>query len=277
MAGSASGARLSPRSFRGYSRLRKAIAGVLADCTHIAAQSEADARRFRELGASSDRVSMMGNIKFDMALPQAQIDAGRVLRQQAGRARVWIAASTHEGEEDAALTAHQRIIEAFPEALLIIVPRHPQRFDAVARLIEKRGMSCRRRSAPATDAARPAVFLGDSMGEMFLYFAMSDVAFVGGSLAPVGGHNVLEPAALSLPVLFGPHMHNFIAARDLLLHTGAAEQVDTAAALASSVLDLLHDAQRASAMGAAGAQAVAANRGALARLLALIDAHPLSY
>lgn len=270
-------ARLSPRSFRGYSRLRKAIAGVLADCTHIAAQSEADARRFRELGASSDRVSVMGNIKFDMALPQAQIDAGRVLRQQAGRSKVWIAASTHEGEEDAALTAHQRILEAFPEALLIIVPRHPQRFDAVARLIEKRGMSCRRRSAPATDAARPAVFLGDSMGEMFLYFAMSDVAFVGGSLAPVGGHNVLEPAALSLPVLFGPHMHNFIAARDLLLHTGAAEQVDTAAALASSVLDLLHDAQRASAMGAAGAQAVAANRGALARLLALVGAHPLSY
>lgn len=267
-------ARLSPRSFRGYSRLRNSIAGVLADCTHIAAQSEADAQRFREMGALPERVSVMGNIKFDLALPEAQITQGRAMRET--QSRTWIAASTHEGEEAAALAAQQQILKTLPDARLILVPRHPQRFDAVAKLIEKSGLSYVRRStldSPSpVSRLPPPVLLGDSMGEMFLYFAMSDVAFVGGSLVPVGGHNVLEPAALSLPVIFGPHMHNFIAARDLLLHTGAAEQIDSATMLASAVLDLLCDTQRASAMGAAGAQAVAANRGALARLLALINA-----
>jgi 3-deoxy-D-manno-octulosonic-acid transferase len=274
-------ARLSPRSFRGYSRLRASIAGVLADCTHIAAQSEADAQRFRELGASAARVSVMGNIKFDMQLPDALIARGRALRLQgvpAGRSGrpAWIAASTHEGEEDAALTAHQEILKTLPEAQLILVPRHPQRFDAVAKLIEKSGLSFQRRSVLGDAGVNAQVLLGDSMGEMFLYFALSDVVFVGGSLAPVGGHNVLEPAALALPVLFGPQMHNFIAARDLLLETGAAQQVNDAAALAPAVLALLRDAPRAAAMGAAGARAVAANRGALARLQALLGASKIS-
>ncbi|MGH8504809.1 MAG: lipid IV(A) 3-deoxy-D-manno-octulosonic acid transferase [Stenotrophobium sp.] len=268
-------ARLSPRSFRGYSRLRNAIRGVLADCTQIAAQSEADAQRFRELGAAPSRVSVMGNIKFDMALPETQIAQGRAMRETGGgRWQTWIAASTHEGEEEVALAAHREILKTLPDAQLILVPRHPQRFDAVARLIEKSGLGYTRRSAltaGVSDSAAP-VLLGDSMGEMFLYYAMSNVAFVGGSLVPVGGHNVLEPAALSLPVLFGMHMHNFVAARDLLLQSGAAEQVETAVALAPAVLGLLQDAQRARGMGAAGARAVAANRGALARLLALIEA-----
>jgi 3-deoxy-D-manno-octulosonic-acid transferase len=282
-------ARLSPRSFRGYSRLRSSIAGVLADCAHIAAQSEADAQRFRELGAAAEKVSVMGNIKFDLALPDAQIAQGRALRLQgvaAGRAvaPAWIAASTHEGEEDAALAAHRELLKALPEARLILVPRHPQRFDAVARLIEKSGLSYQRRSELTAHASRrtPHVLLGDSMGEMFFYFALGDAAFVGGSLVPVGGHNVLEPAALGLPVLFGPQMHNFVAARDLLLAAGAAEQIDDATALAPAVLALLRDPPRAQAMGKAGLEAVAANRGALLRLLALLDsqkdaenAHPL--
>ncbi len=260
-------ARLSPRSFRGYSRFRSSISGVLADCARIAAQSEADAQRFRQLGAVAAKVSVMGNIKFDMALPDAQIAQGRALRDDAP---AWIAASTHEGEEDAALTVHREVIKTFPNARLILVPRHPQRFDAVEKLISKTTLSMQRRSALDGAAPSASVLLGDSMGEMFMYFSMADVAFVGGSLVPVGGHNVLEPAALGLPVLFGPQMHNFVAARDLLLETSAAEQVSDDVKLTYAVLALLRDPARAQAMGLAGQQAVAANRGALNKLLALL-------
>ncbi len=260
-------ARLSPRSFRGYSRFRGSISGVLADCSCIAAQSEADAQRFRLIGAAASKVSVMGNIKFDMALPEVQIEQGRALRDGAP---AWIAASTHEGEEDAALTVHREVIKTFPDARLILVPRHPQRFDAVEKLIQKTTLSMQRRSALDGSAPGASVLLGDSMGEMFMYFSMADIAFVGGSLVPVGGHNVLEPAALGLPVLFGPQMHNFIAARDLLLETSAAEQVSDDVKLAYAVLALMRDPARAQAMGQAGQQAVAANRGALNKLLSLL-------
>jgi 3-deoxy-D-manno-octulosonic-acid transferase len=261
-------ARLSPRSFRGYSRLRGAIAGVLGDCTGVAAQSEADAQRFRALGAP--RVSVMGNIKFDMSVPEALLRRGRDFRERLGAARpVWIAASTHEGEEQAALEAQRALLQELPEAALILVPRHPQRFDEVARLVERAGLRQARRSAGEPDAATQ-VWLGDSMGEMPAYFAAADIAFVGGSLAPVGGHNVLEPAALGLPVLFGPHMHNFVAARELLLGHQAAQELAAAEALAPALRALFGDAPRRAAMGAAGRAAVEANRGALDRLLRLL-------
>ncbi len=167
-------ARLSPRSFKGYSRFRTAIASALADCSQVAAQSALDAERFTALGAP--RVSVMGNIKFDMAVPDDQLAQGRAWRAQIPQRPVWIAASTHEGEEEAALAAHQMLLATQPDALLILVPRHPQRFDSVARLIERKGLAYQRRSAlSATDA--PAighgpitVLLGDSMGEMFFYF-----------------------------------------------------------------------------------------------------------
>jgi 3-deoxy-D-manno-octulosonic-acid transferase len=151
----------------------------------------------------------------------------------------------------------------------MLVPRHPQRFDEVARLIGRSGLRAARRSAGAPDA-QTQVLLGDSMGEMYAYFAAADVAFVGGSLAPVGGHNVLEPAALGLPVLFGPHMHNFVAARELLLQHEAAEEIATAG-LAPALLRLLDDPVRRDRMGAAGRAAVEANRGALQRVLALLE------
>ena len=146
-------ARLSPRSFKGYSRFRRSIAGVLADCSQVAAQSEADAERFRQLGAP--RVSVMGNIKFDLAVPEAQVQAGRALREALGAARpVWIAASTHEGEEQAALEAHALILKALPQALLLLVPRHPQRFDEVAKQIARSGQRSARRSAGAGRGGR---------------------------------------------------------------------------------------------------------------------------
>ncbi|TAM10829.1 MAG: 3-deoxy-D-manno-octulosonic acid transferase [Nevskiaceae bacterium] len=264
-------ARLSPRSFRGYSHLRRSMASVLNDCRTIAAQSEADAGRFRQLGAR--RVQAVGNLKFDLVVRQAQLVGGQVLRAACGSRPTWVAASTHEGEETLVLEAHRQVRERFPDALLILVPRHPERFDAVAAQVARAEFVTVRRSAgEAVGTERTAaVLLGDTMGEMFTYLAAADVAFVGGSLVPVGGHNVLEPAALGLPVLFGPHMHNFEAARALLLEREAACEVRDAEALAAAVQALFADPGERQHQGEAGRAAVSDNRGTLERLLAIVD------
>jgi len=271
-------ARLSPRSFRGYGRVRGFAARTLACVTEVCAQSEADAQRFRALGAP--RVSAPGNLKFDLKVPESAIAQGQALRRLLGAQRpVWIAASTHEGEEAQILQTHLQLLQPIEDILLILVPRHPQRFDAVARSVEAGGFGLLRRSQIDLDqgslpqqAFAPQVLLGDSMGEMLMYYAASDVAFVGGSWAPIGGHNILEPAALGLPVCFGPQMHNFLAARELLLEQHAAFEARDEAFLAGQLLALLRDPPRRAAMGAAGQAAVAANRGALQRILERIEA-----
>jgi 3-deoxy-D-manno-octulosonic-acid transferase len=265
-------ARISPDSFRGYRRVRRFIASVLGDVHFIAAQSAADAERFRALGAS--RVDVTGNIKFDIQPDAQQVSAGRAFAAGfAAGLPVWIAASTHEGEETAALEAHQQILRQIPRARLILVPRHPPRFAAVEQHLQRSGLRYARRSQCQTgeQACLAQVLLGDSMGEMWFYLAMADLAFVGGSLAPVGGHNVLEPAALGLPVLFGPHMHNFIVARDQLLAAQGAQQLADAQALGPAVLRLLQDAPARQRMGHGGHAAMAANAGTLKRLLALLE------
>ncbi|MDB5985625.1 MAG: 3-deoxy-D-manno-octulosonic acid transferase [Nevskia sp.] len=274
-------ARLSPGSFRGYMRVPGFARSTLADCSAIAAQSEEDAQRFLALGAPPERVSVMGNLKFDLELPEVQLAAGRSLREAFGTQRpVWIAASTHEGEEEAALDAHQALLDVFPDAVLILVPRHPQRFDNIWRLITDKGFVAERRTRSAALAkagraqslTQTQVFLGDSMGEMFVYLAAADIAFIGGSLVDVGGHNVLEPAALGVPVLFGPYMYNFALARASLLACGAALEVADAPALTSELAVLLGEPGRRAQMGRAGLATVAGSRGALRRLLALLDA-----
>lgn len=271
-------ARLSPRSFAGYRRVRNFARATLAHCAAIAAQTEADAERFRAIGAAPARVRVLGNLKFDLEMPESLVRAGQAWRQRWGAARpVWVAASTHEGEEDAVLRAHRILLKRFPGAVLVLVPRHPQRFDGVARLVEKSGLRSLRRSAlPAAEAAAPPlgdlqVLLGDSMGELPMYLGAADVAFIGGSLVEVGGHNVLEPASLGLPVLFGPHMFNFEQARALLLERGAARQVDDVLGLEPALAALLQDAPARAAMGQAGREVMRANRGALQRLLGLIE------
>lgn len=267
-------ARLSPRSFKGYSRVAGFTRQVLSNVSTVAAQSALDAERFSALGAP--RVEVVGNLKFDLALPAGEHPlTSQIAKHWSPPRPVWAAVSTHEGEEDAALAAHRNVLQEHPNALLILVPRHPQRFDAVADLIRAQGFAFTRRSAlDGAPADSPPVLLGDSMGEVMAYLAAADIAFVGGSLVPVGGHNVLEPAALGLPVLFGPHMHNFLAARELLLGADAAWEVGDADDLAAALLKWLPTAPPSpthEARSARARSAVAANRGALQKLLTLLS------
>ena len=266
-------ARLSPRSFDGYSRVARFARSVIGDVSLVAAQSERDAERFRSLGAP--RVEVTGNLKFDIEAPDEQLALGRQLRAWLGTERpAWIAASTHAGEEVMALEAHRALRKLRPDAVLILVPRDARRFDEVATSVARTGLSFQRRRdwipGQASASTPPAVLIGDSLGEMWMYLAASDAAFVGGSLVPVGGHNILEPAALALPVVFGSHMHNFLAPRELLLEARAAMELGAGSELGDAIADLLDDPARRRAMGLSGQRAVLANRGALDRLLHLL-------
>jgi 3-deoxy-D-manno-octulosonic-acid transferase len=265
-------ARVSLRSVGRYRRLIPLFRDTLSHGIVIAAQTPADADRFRSLGANPARTWVTGNIKFDFELPPEVASRGRELRLQQARDRpVWVAASTHDGEEQAVLDAHARILERHPAALLILVPRHPERFPQVAALLDSRGIDYVTRSsrAPATVATR--VVLGDTMGELTTFYAAADVAFVGGSLVPIGGHNLLEPMALGVPAVTGPHNENAADIAELLVDCGAALVVPDWAGLAAEVSWLLGDEAERRKRGAAGNQAILANRGALDRLLGLIE------
>lgn len=265
-------ARVSPRSVRYYRRLIPLFRNTLANGIVIAAQTRPDAERFSSLGANPARTHVTGNIKFDFDLPAEIAVRGSELRAQQARNRpVWIAASTHDGEEAAALDAHERVLEHHPDALLVLVPRHPERFAAVAALLDGRGIRYVTRSSRALAGPETRVLLGDSMGELTTFYASADVAFVGGSLKRIGGHNLLEPVALGVPVVTGPHNENAADIAELLFDCGAALMVPDWAGLAAEVSWLLGDEAERQKRGSAGREAIAANRGALARLLSLID------
>jgi len=266
-------ARLSERSAKGYGRFKGFAQQTFQDITDIAAQGQADADRFIRLGADPGRVKVTGSIKFDVRLPASLHEQAEVVRRVWGAHRpVWVAASTHEGEDGQVLDAHAAVLEQLPECLLVLVPRHPERFSKVAALCEKRGFSLVRRSEQGDCSTEPQVFLGDTMGELPIFLGASDVAFVGGSLVNHGGHNVLEAAALGVPVVFGPHTFNFAAISDLLLEEGAAVRVQSGSELANVVARWLRDASERSRIGENGRRVVEENRGALDRLVALIAA-----
>jgi 3-deoxy-D-manno-octulosonic-acid transferase len=271
-------ARLSRRSTDRYRRLGALFKEAVAGAMVVAAQGEGDAERFRALGAPAERTHVTGNLKFDLTLPPDITEFGQALREQyAPRGAVWVAGSTHGGlEEEAVLAAHRHISAAHPGALLVLAPRHSNRFDEVAAWLERQGAAFRRRSASvAADAAEASrdcnVLLLDTLGELLYFYAAADVAFVGGSLAPIGGHNLLEPAALGLPVLTGPHYSNGEDIARLLLADGAAEVIRNGEELGSRVAALLSDQASRTRMGERGRAAVARNRGALHELLRLID------
>ncbi|ERT16728.2 3-deoxy-D-manno-octulosonic acid transferase, partial [Pseudomonas putida SJ3] len=204
-------ARLSERSARGYGRFARLTRPMLAEMSLIAVQTETEAQRFRDLGARPECVKVTGSIKFDLKIDEQLLPRAKALREQWGAEQrpVWIAASTHDGEDALILQAHRQLLQVHGDALLILVPRHPERFAAVHALCSEQFTTVRRSSAAPVDA-QTRVLLGDTMGELLFLYALADIAFVGGSLVPTGGHNPLEPAALALPVLMGPHVFNFL-------------------------------------------------------------------
>ncbi len=265
-------ARLSERSLRGYQRVAALSRSTLADISWLAAQGEADARRFLALGAAPERVSVCGSIKFDLHLPPSLREQAAVLRRDFGVERpVWIAASTHEGEDEQVLASFRQVRAVHADALLVLVPRHPERFASVAGLCRREGFALVLRSSGQPCGPTTDVFLGDSMGELPLLMAACDLVFMGGSLVPTGGHNMLEPAALGLPVVFGPHVFNFEEISARLLKAGAARQVHDAGELAAVVCDWLADANVRHETGERGRVFVEQNRGARECLLEVIE------
>jgi len=265
-------ARLSERSARGYGRFAKLTRPMLAQMSGFAVQTEAEAQRFRELGARPDCVEVTGSIKFDLSIdPQLLVRAAELREQwQTSQRPTWIAASTHAGEDETVLAAHRQLLVSHPDALLILVPRHPERFNSVHDLCQQQGFETVRRSTAQPVSASTSVLLGDTMGELLFLYALADCAFVGGSLVPNGGHNLLEPAALAKPVLSGPHLFNFLEIAALLRNAGALEEVNNAVGLTAAVQRLFDQPQLARDMAQAGLNVMKANQGALQRLLDLL-------
>ena len=262
-------ARLSEGSAAGYARIASLSRPMLESLSGVSAQSPADAERLITLGAR--KVVVSGNLKFDIAVPDTASELARELRSRTGDARpLWVAGSTREGEEalilDALTGPSARALP--PGTLTIIVPRHPQRFDAVAQLLRSRGTPFALRSTNAPVPADVGVLLGDSIGEMFGYYAAADVAFVGGSLLPLGGQNLIEPIAVGVPTLFGPYTFNFADASARAIDAGAAIRVADAAALVTKVGALLDDVAARAAMRERALAFCGAHRGATDRLWA---------
>jgi 3-deoxy-D-manno-octulosonic-acid transferase len=264
--------RLSERSLKGYRKLGKLAGEAFAGIDWVAAQSTPDAQRFIAAGVPAERVMVTGSIKFDMRIPASVKEQAEVLRRQWGDRPVWVAASTHEGEDEILLEAHRQLRAQLPGALLVLVPRHPERFDAVAALCARQGLVPARRSAGELPGPDTALFLGDTMGELPVLLGAADAAFIGGSLVPVGGHNMLEASAQGVAVAFGPQVFNFATISRLLLAEGAAEQVSDARGLAMLLGHWLSDASTRSEVGERGRRVVDANRGALDQLWELVSA-----
>lgn len=262
-------ARLSERSAKGYARFAGLTRPMLEEMSLIAVQTEAEAERFRLLGARPECVEVTGSIKFDLSIDPQLLIKARELREQwqAQERPVWIAASTHEGEDEIVLAAHRQLLASYPNALLILVPRHPERFNSVFELCRREGFATVRRSSGESVEAQTQVLLGDTMGELLFLYALADSAFVGGSLVPNGGHNLLEPAALAKPVLSGPHLFNFLEIAAKLRDAAALEEVDDAQGLAVAVQRLFELPQDAQRMAQAGLKVMQLNQGALQRLL----------
>ncbi len=270
-------ARLSPGSYRGYRRLRRFTAAALRRLSRIAAQSEADAERFLALGAPPEKTSVAGNMKFDAPAPAgaaASVACAAASGAGAGRP-TWMAASTHEGEEQLVLEAFQQVRRSLADCLLMIAPRHPERFDKAAALCRRRGFSVARRTREGSGKPPPDadVYLVDTLGELPALYGYADAAFVGGSLAPAGGHNVLEPVRLGVPVVSGPHTENFREIIDLLKAEDAIAVVADAAGLAAAVTRLLTDADLRRVRGERGRRLAERRRGAADAVMALLQEH----
>jgi 3-deoxy-D-manno-octulosonic-acid transferase len=265
-------ARLSQRSYLRYAKFGVLFSSLLArNISHVYCQTQADADRFALLGVSSEALSVTGSMKFDITVPDSARVEGRALREQLGSTRpVWIAASTHKGEDEQVLDAHKQVLKHIPNAVLIIVPRHPERFDSVSQLIEKQGWKLARRTAmKSKNLEEFNVYLADTMGEMFTLLCASDVCFMGGSLLgdKVGGHNLLEPAAVGIPSITGPSYYNFKEITESLLNCKGAMVVDNSAQLADSLNRLLSSKDYSQLNGNSARALVEGNIGVIDKIL----------
>ncbi|MEQ6887068.1 lipid IV(A) 3-deoxy-D-manno-octulosonic acid transferase [Halomonas sp. CS7] len=255
--------RLSPGAFRGYRRLGPLMRDALSHVRWLAAKSAADAERFHALGMPAECSEVVGSLKFDLAVDDETREVSERLRARLGRRPVWVAGSTHPGEDEQLLAAHARLRTHLPGALLVLVPRHPRRFEAVAELSARAGLSVSRRSRGEWPGDDTAVYLGDTMGELLALYGAADLAFVGGSLVPIGGHNLLEPAALGVPVLTGPELANFLDVAEVMREAEALIEVADGEALSEALGRLFDDEPERRRLAEAGRGVVAANRGAL--------------
>lgn len=262
-------ARLSLSSFRGYLLAGRTVRGMFASADLICAQSSLDAQRLRNLGVDDRLLKVTGNLKFDFEVPETVIEEGRQIRRLWGASRpVLIAGSTHHGEESRILTAFAALRRRHPDLLLVLVPRHPERFAAVTRLSRRRGFATLRRTRVTGPLPRATqVLVGDTMGELHRLYAASDVAFVGGSLVRRGGQSPLEACAVGVPVIFGPHMFHFEEICALTLERGAARQVPDTEALAGAVALYLEQPALRRAAGDAARALIRDNHGSLERTL----------
>jgi 3-deoxy-D-manno-octulosonic-acid transferase len=265
-------ARLSEKSLRGYGPIRPLARQALAGAHFIAAQSETDARRLRELGAPSEKIGVIGNLKYDMTVPDHLVAQSRTMRIEWGARRpVWIAASTHEGEELAVIKAHADVLRRFPDALLLLVPRHPERFKPVSQACRSFGFVTRTRSEDGAATSDTQCFVVDTLGELMNFYAAADAAFVGGSLVPIGGHNVLEPAALSVPIVVGGYTFNFAEIVANLLEREALLQIVSGDELGPIITRLLADETLRTALGNAAHVAFEHEQGSVLRTVAIIQ------
>lgn len=265
-------ARLSKRSANGYQRIAKITRQMLSSFQVIAAHAKADGQRFIELGADAKCVSVTGSIKFETNVPVSVFEQAEVIRDLWGRSRpIWVVASTHDGEEAKILQVFKQLLRELPQTLLVLVPRHPERFSDVIRLCREKGYRSVTRSSRQACDEKTQVFIGDTMGELNLFYAACDVAFVGGSLVGVGGHNVLEPISLGKPCITGPHMFNFTEITDSLLQADALIQVQNAEQLLDMVKQLLQDSHARAQMSERALQVFETNKGALGRNMALLN------
>lgn len=264
-------ARLSSKSLKAYKRFGELMASTLQGLQWIAAQSAGDARNFLLLGMPDERLCITGSLKFDVVLSSGQLERACELRHSWPQRPVWIAASTREGEDAKVLEACRLVLAGLPDALLILVPRHPERFTAADHQARAGGLQVQRFSSAEPLADDTRVLLGDTMGDMALYYGLADVAFVGGSLVPTGCQNLIEPASLGLPVLAGPSLFNFRRVSELLQEAGGMHVVADVPGLAKAVVRLLQDSELREQMGTAARQEVLRNQGAAQRQLALLE------
>ncbi len=273
-------ARLSAKSAKGYQTFSRLTLPMLQRINCIAAQHQEDGARFLELGLSERQLVVTGNIKFDLSLDDEIKTKAQVLKAQwqgDSKRPIWLVASTHRGEDEIILDSFEQTRLSFPELLLVLVPRHPERFDEVFQHCSRRGLHVVRRSTGASPSLGDQVLLGDTMGELLLFFGACDIAFVGGSLVPVGGHNLIEPAAWQVPVISGPHLFNFVEASRLLLEAKGMVICEGAGVIAHQVTELLQNPTLAAEMGAAAKWVADNNRGALDQLLEIIEQQLLGH